>query len=163
MSTENTASQPCWWCGQPRSEESAMVNYELHKNARSETVSGNLKKVSWQSLKVPIPRCDSCRRKHGVAQRVPALAGVAGAVVAGVVIYLLTQDWESTSRSDTKGWMVLFLIVVIVSGAVAFFFGQVAANKSLRGAGTRPYWEAQSHPTVAELRAQGWGIGRPKT
>jgi hypothetical protein len=150
----------CWWCSDADADHA--VQFELYRDVQRQSAGGNATKVSWKSFQVPITRCASCRAKHGRGGRMPMLTAVIFGAVTLLVIYLSTKDWLSESRGDTKMWMAIFFLIVVIAAFAGRVVGDMFSASMMRKAGTRPYDDAAQHPAVAALIADGWTIGRPK-
>jgi hypothetical protein len=161
MSAESSGSaQPCWWCGSSPAAGTGAI-FELYNNVKREYAGPNKTKLSWQSLKVPIPRCERCRRKHGAAAGLPVVFAALFLGLSGLLIYVLTRNWLSESGSDTKMWLSIFFLIVVVCGWIGYWVGGRIGNAIGRSAGSHPYAYGANHPGVAPLIAQGWNPGRP--
>lgn len=154
-----TITETCWYCKSLPGVKGREAGAELYGNVSlgniETTFSGYNVEKSFNTLKVPVPRCGRCCKVHGVRMLIKGIFALVG---GGTVAYFFLTD----TNGEWLGAICACLVAVPLAGALCYFVGWIVSR-------IIPPWSIpdesylNEYPQVAQLLAYGWKIGTTPT
>ena len=146
----------CWFCqSEPLAEDCAVPLKMYGDVRRTPTYLGV--EITWRHGTIKVPRCRSCQSIHKRKENGGVCGFFLGAVVGGVLGFLVLAALGHEAPKDAGCWIV---------GMSAFFAGLLGAligAKAGNRRDVRPASAANQFPEVKKLLSEGWKFGEKPT
>jgi len=137
---QNVVHSRCHFCKQNPADAASVFSFPMHGDVRRTNFQ-----VTWRTLTVEVPRCASCKQRHGRRGLALQTLGCAGNLI---VLAWAVALWATGSI----GWGIVLLIVDVL----AFFF---VLGLSMWGMPSTQFATVREFDTVRRLLDAGWRFG----
>lgn len=128
--------ETCWFCKKAKAQESGKLEVPMHGDVNREWQLGG-SRLTWRTLKVTVPRCDTCKEAHSK--------------VGG--------KWTGAAAGAAVGTAIMPVIGSIIGFFAGAAIGRQVDTRMRLPEGVEPESAKKDHPSVKEILAKGWALG----
>lgn len=138
-------SHMCWFCKgkKNRVNKSVPVEMKMHK-----VTDRMYNQIRWQTISIPVPRCDRCKNAH---KRTNTFAGIGG-VIGGLIG--LGPCIATTNDGYWLGGLIVLVAAAFIMAGIGHIIGRIQFRKDVRGESD---WKDAS--IIKQAQAEGWILG----
>jgi len=150
----------CWFCKENEGEDRHTVEVPMHGNVQRTRIY-NGTRVTWEKLKVKVPRCERCKTTHSRKSKFSSLGFLFG-LLAGIFLTVITfaamGGGDAMDGVTFLGLCFLIIAAIVIAMNVASTLWKISSPKNVEAINLK-----YKHPTVLDMGRQGWKVGERPT
>lgn len=153
---ESKEFSKCWFCKEVEGEDACTCEVPMYGNVvRTRIYNGT--RVTWEKLKIKVPRCGRCKKAHSRNSNFKGLGFLFGAIAGGFLAILTFAAMGGPDAMDGVtffGLAFLLIAAIIIAMNVAKTLCRISTPKIVQPLGVKVV-----HPTVLQMGREGWKVG----
>lgn len=150
----------CWFCKEVEGADACTCEVPMYGNVQRTRIY-NGTRVTWEKLKVKVPRCERCKKTHSRKSTFSGfgfLFGLIGGIVLAVITFAAMGGGDAMDGVTFLGLSFLIIAPIIIAMNVGSTLWRISSPKNVEPINIR-----YKHPTVLDMGKQGWKVGERPT